>query len=66
MSKTVEWSLNYKQQEWLEKILKDSKLELQILGKYTMVQTVLESRVYNIEQREKLNELRDELTRGIL
>jgi len=66
MSKTVEWSLNYKQQEWLEKILKDSKLELQILGKYTMVKTVLESKVYNIEQREKLNELRDELTRGIL
>ena len=66
MSKTVEWSLNYKQQEWLEKILKESKFELQILGKYTMVQYVLESKVYNVEQREKLNELRDELTRGIL
>jgi len=57
MSKTIMWSLNYRQQEWLHQIMMGYSEYLKDLEAFDMINKVLKERVYDRTQREKLNEV---------
>ena len=63
MSKTMQWSLNYQQQEWLHRIMMGYADYLIDLEVFDMINGILKTRVYDRTQREKLNELADRFKR---
>lgn len=59
MAKTQYWSLNYRQDEWLNKIKMEYASHLIDLGVFDMINKILKEQMYDRNQREKLNEVAD-------
>jgi hypothetical protein len=59
MAKTQYWSLNYRQDEWLNQIMMEYASYLIDLGVFDMINKILKEQMYDRTQREKLNEVAD-------
>lgn len=57
MAKTQYWSLNYRQDEWLNQIMMGYADYLIDLEVFDMINGILKTRVYDRTQRDKLNEV---------
>jgi hypothetical protein len=63
MAKTQYWSLNYRQDEWLNQIMMEYASYLIDLGVFDMINKILKEQMYDRNQREKLNEVADSFKR---